>query len=157
MYTDEYWMNEAIAEARKAEAIGEVPIGAIVVRDQEIIGRGHNLRETAYDPTAHAEIIAIREASRYLGSWRLLDCRLYVTLEPCPMCAGAIVQARIPHVLYGTTDPKAGCAGTLMNLLQESRFNHQTEVTTDILQAECSSLLTQFFRKLRAKPPKSEQ
>lgn len=157
MFTDEYWMQEAIAEALKAEAIGEVPIGAIVVRDQEIIGRGHNLRETAYDPTAHAEIIAIREASNHLGSWRLLDCRLYVTLEPCPMCAGAIVQARIPHVLYGTTDPKAGCAGTLMNLLQESRFNHQTEVTTGILQTECSSLLTQFFRKLRAKPPKSEQ
>lgn len=157
MYTDEYWMNEAILEARKAEAIGEVPIGAIVVRNQEIIGRGHNLRETAYDPTAHAEIIAIREASHYLGSWRLLECKLYVTLEPCPMCAGAIVQARIPHVLYGTTDPKAGCAGTLMNLLQESRFNHQTEVTTGILQTECSSLLTQFFRKLRTKTPKSEQ
>ncbi|WP_433944897.1 tRNA adenosine(34) deaminase TadA [Paenibacillus sp. SN-8-1] len=157
MFTDEYWMKEAIAEALKAEAIGEVPIGAIVVRDQEIIGRGHNLRETAYDPTAHAEIIAIREASNHLGSWRLLNCRLYVTLEPCPMCAGAIVQARIPHVLYGTTDPKAGCAGTLMNLLQESRFNHQTEVTNGILQTECASLLTQFFRKLRAKPPKTEQ
>ncbi|MNS07824.1 tRNA-specific adenosine deaminase [compost metagenome] len=157
MFTDEYWMQEAITEALKAEAIGEVPIGAIVVRDQEIIGRGYNLRETTYDPTAHAEIIAIREASNHLGSWRLLECRLYVTLEPCPMCAGAIVQARIPHVLYGTTDPKAGCAGTLMNLLQESRFNHQTEVTTGILQTECSSLLTQFFRQLRAKPPKSNQ
>ncbi|USB33349.1 tRNA adenosine(34) deaminase TadA [Paenibacillus sp. YPG26] len=156
MFTDEYWMREAIAEAHKAEAIGEVPIGAIVVRDQEIIGRGHNLRETAYDPTAHAEIIAIREASHHLGSWRLLNCKLYVTLEPCPMCAGAIVQARVPHVLYGTTDPKAGCAGTLMNLLQESRFNHQTELTTGILQTECASLLTQFFRKLRARPAKSE-
>lgn len=152
IYSDEYWMKEAIAEARKAEAIGEVPIGAIIVLDDEIVGRGHNLRETTHDPTAHAEIIAIREASTRIGSWRLLNCRLYVTLEPCPMCAGAIVQSRVPQVLYGTTDPKAGCAGTLMNLLQESRFNHQTEVRAGLLQAECASLLTDFFRRLRAKP-----
>lgn len=144
-------MKEAIAEAKRAEDIGEVPIGAVIVRGDEIIGRGYNLRETTQDATAHAEIVAIREASQQIGAWRLLDCRLYVTLEPCPMCAGAIVQSRIPQVIYGTRDPKAGCAGTLMNLLQESRFNHQTEVIENVLQEECSTMLTQFFRKLRGK------
>ncbi|SFS98426.1 tRNA adenosine(34) deaminase TadA [Paenibacillus sp. 453mf] len=152
LYTDEYWMREAISEAMKAETLGEVPIGAIVVKDNEIIGRGYNLREIHYDATAHAEIIAIKQASEHLKAWRLLDCKLYVTLEPCPMCAGAIVQSRIPHVVYGTTDPKAGCAGTLMNLLQESRFNHQTEITSGVLQEECAAMLTSFFRKLRRKP-----
>ncbi|WP_279591748.1 tRNA adenosine(34) deaminase TadA [Paenibacillus sp. F411] len=147
----EHWMREAILEAQKAEALGEVPIGAVIVRNGEIIGRGYNLRETTFDGTAHAEIIAIREASRQLQAWRLLDCRLYVTLEPCPMCAGAIVQSRVPMVIYGTTDPKAGCAGTLMNLLQEPRFNHRTEVIHGVLQPECASLLTQFFRKLRGR------
>lgn len=147
----ERWMKEAIAEAKRAEDIGEVPIGAVIVRGDEIIGRGYNLRETTQDATAHAEIVAIREASQQIGAWRLLDCRLYVTLEPCPMCAGAIVQSRIPQVIYGTRDPKAGCAGTLMNLLQESRFNHQTEVIENVLQEECSTMLTQFFRKLRGK------
>lgn len=151
LYTDEYWMNEAIKEAMKAEVLGEVPIGAIVVKDNQIIGRGHNLREVNYDATAHAEILAIKEASAHLQAWRLLDCKLYVTLEPCPMCAGAIVQSRVPHVIFGTTDPKAGCAGTLMNLLQESRFNHQTEVTSGVLQEACASLLTSFFRRLRHK------
>ncbi|GGA53093.1 tRNA adenosine(34) deaminase TadA [Paenibacillus physcomitrellae] len=150
-YSDEYWMRFAIEEAEKAEAIGEVPIGAIVVKNNEIIGRGHNLRETTHDSTAHAEMIAIRQASEKLGAWRLLDCRLYVTLEPCPMCAGAMVQCRLPVVIYGTTDPKAGCAGTLMNLLQESRFNHRTEVIANVLQEECSSLLSNFFRRLRRK------
>jgi tRNA(adenine34) deaminase len=143
------WMKEAIHEAHKAEALLEVPIGAVVVRNGEIIGRGFNLRETSLDPTAHAEMIAIRQASEYLQAWRLLDCQLYVTLEPCPMCAGAIVQSRIPQVIYGTTDPKAGCAGTLMNLLQEDRFNHQVEVVSNVLQEECASLLTNFFRRLR--------
>ncbi|GIO35062.1 tRNA-specific adenosine deaminase [Paenibacillus albilobatus] len=147
----ERWMKEAIAEAKRAEAIGEVPIGAVIVRGDEIIGRGYNLRETSQDATAHAEIVAIREASQAIGAWRLLDCRLYVTLEPCPMCAGAIVQSRIPQVIFGTGDPKAGCAGTLMNLLQEPRFNHRTEVVSGILQEECASMLTQFFRKLRGK------
>lgn len=146
-----YWMEKAIQEAYKAEALGEVPIGAVIVKDNKIIGRGYNLRETDADPTAHAEIIAIRQASEHLGAWRLLDCRLYVTLEPCPMCSGAIVQSRVPHLIYGTTDPKAGCAGTLMNLLQESRFNHCTEVTSGVLQEECASLLTNFFRNLRQK------
>jgi tRNA(adenine34) deaminase len=145
------WMQEAIQEALKAEAIREVPIGAVVVHQGEIIGRGHNLRETTLDPLAHAELIAIKQASEHLGAWRLLDCQLYVTLEPCPMCAGAIVQARVPQVIYGTIDPKAGCAGTLMNLLQESRFNHRVDVISGVLQEECSTMLTQFFRKLRGK------
>lgn len=147
----EHWMRKAMVQAKLAEDMGEVPIGAIIVRGEEIIGRGYNLRETSQDATAHAEIVAIREASQTIGAWRLLDCRLYVTLEPCPMCAGAIVQSRIPQVIYGTGDPKAGCAGTLMNLLQEPRFNHRTEVIDGVLQEECSSMLTQFFRKLRRK------
>ncbi|WP_440837872.1 tRNA adenosine(34) deaminase TadA [Paenibacillus sp. 22594] len=151
MAVHEYWMREAIAEARKAEALGEVPIGAVIVRHGEIIGRGYNLRETTMDSTAHAEMVAIREASALLNSWRLLDCQLYVTLEPCPMCAGAMVQSRVPRTVYGTTDPKAGCAGTLMNLLEEPRFNHRTEVIQGILQQECAELLTTFFRRLRKK------
>jgi len=147
----EHWMREAILLAKEAEKIGEVPIGAIIVQGDKIIGRGYNLREQTMDPTAHAEMIAIRDASQHLDAWRLLECRLYVTLEPCPMCAGAIVQSRVPQVIYGTTDPKAGCAGTLMNLLQEPRFNHRTEVISDVLQEECSQLLTNFFRRLRNK------
>jgi tRNA(adenine34) deaminase len=149
MNTHEYWMQEAIQAAKEAEAINEVPIGAVVVYNEQLIGRGYNTRETTLDPTAHAEMIAIRQASLALGAWRLLDCSLYVTLEPCPMCAGAIVQARIPKVIFGTPDPKAGCAGTLMNLLQEQRFNHQVEVIENVLQLECSELLSDFFRKLR--------
>jgi tRNA(adenine34) deaminase len=147
----EAWMREAIVEARKAEAITEVPIGAVIVYEGQIIGRGHNLRETSLDPTAHAEMIAIREASMRLEAWRLSGCTLYVTLEPCPMCAGAIVQSRIDRVVYGTADPKAGCAGTLMNLLQEERFNHRTEIVEGVLQEECARLLTDFFRRLRGK------
>ncbi|WP_420094256.1 tRNA adenosine(34) deaminase TadA [Paenibacillus faecalis] len=150
-YDHEYWMREAIREARKAEQLGEVPIGAVIVQGDKIIGRGYNLRETTFDATAHAEMVAIRDASSRLGAWRLLDCRLYVTLEPCPMCAGAIVQSRVPQLVYGTSDPKAGCAGTLMNLLQDSRFNHRTEVIHGVLQEECAALLTQFFRRLRGK------
>jgi tRNA(adenine34) deaminase len=145
------WMNAAIEEAKKAENLLEVPIGAVVVQNGQIIGRGHNLRETSLDPTAHAEMIAIRQASEHLQAWRLLDCQLYVTLEPCPMCAGAIVQSRIPQVIFGTADPKAGCAGTLMNLLQEERFNHRVEVTSNVMQEECAALLTNFFRRLRNK------
>lgn len=147
----EYWMQQAILLAKEAEELGEVPIGAIIVRGEEVVGLGYNLREQTMDPTAHAEMIAIRDASQHLDAWRLLECRLYVTLEPCPMCAGAIVQSRIPQVIYGTTDPKAGCAGTLMNLLQEPRFNHRTEVIPNVLQEECAHLLTDFFRKLRNK------
>ncbi|GMK47673.1 MULTISPECIES: tRNA adenosine(34) deaminase TadA [Paenibacillus] len=148
---DQAWMQLAIEEAKKAEQIGEVPIGAILVKNGEVVGRGYNLRETNHDPTAHAEMVAIREACERLGAWRLLDCTLYVTLEPCPMCAGAIVQSRVKRVVYGTGDPKAGCAGTLMNLLQEPRFNHETELTSGILQQECAELLTNFFRNLRNK------
>lgn len=147
----QYWMHQAILLAKEAEILGEVPIGAIIVRGDEVVGRGYNLREQTLDPTAHAEMIAIRDASQHLDAWRLLECRLYVTLEPCPMCAGAIVQSRIPQVIYGTTDPKAGCAGTLMNLLQEPRFNHRTEVIPNVLQKECAQLLTDFFRRLRNK------
>ncbi|MGI2296882.1 tRNA adenosine(34) deaminase TadA [Paenibacillus sp. GXUN7292] len=148
-HEDQHWMQAAIAEARLAEQLGEVPIGAVIVREGQIIGRGHNLRESKHDPTAHAELEAIRDACEQLGAWRLLDCTLYVTLEPCPMCAGAIVQSRLKRVVYGTDDPKAGCAGTLMNLLQEPRFNHETELTSGVLQPECAQLLTQFFRQLR--------
>lgn len=148
-----YWMRQAIEEARKAEAIGEVPIGAVIVKDGAVIGRGYNQRETGLDPTAHAEMIAIRQASEHLQAWRLLDCTLYVTLEPCPMCAGAIVQGRVPRVVFAAPDPKAGCAGTLMNLLQEDRFNHRVELIPGVLQTECSLLLTNFFRRLRGKPP----
>ncbi|PTM56939.1 tRNA adenosine(34) deaminase TadA [Desmospora activa] len=147
----DYFMLEAIAQAQQAQAIGEVPIGAVVVKDDHIIGRGYNLRETDQDPTAHAEMIAIREAAHTLGSWRLTDCSLYVTLEPCPMCAGAIMLARMERVIYGATDPKGGCAGTLMNLLQDPRLNHQTEVVDGWMREECGALLTRFFRELRAK------
>ncbi|MFD2117091.1 tRNA adenosine(34) deaminase TadA [Paenibacillus yanchengensis] len=146
---DIHWMQQAMEEARKAEQLGEVPIGAIIVKDGQIIGRGHNLRESTHDPTAHAELEAIRQACSQLHAWRLLDCTLYVTLEPCPMCAGAIIQSRIKRVVYGAPDHKAGCAGTLMNLLQEPRFNHETQLTSGVLQEECGQLLTQFFRKLR--------
>nr|WP_255679475.1 tRNA adenosine(34) deaminase TadA [Brevibacillus humidisoli] len=148
---DEQFMQAALEEAQKAMEIGEVPIGAVVVRDNEIVGRGFNLRETQKDPTLHAEMIAIRQASARLGGWRLIGCELYVTLEPCPMCAGAIVQARIERVVYGAADPKAGCAGTLMDLCSEPRFNHQVPVTAGVLAEESSQLLKQFFRRLRSK------
>ncbi|EGK10194.1 tRNA adenosine(34) deaminase TadA [Kroppenstedtia eburnea] len=143
------WMMEAIREAEQAEAKGEVPIGAVLVREGEIIGRGHNLRESHQDPTAHAEMIAIREAARLLGGWRLAGCELYVTLEPCPMCAGAILLSRLDTLIYGAYDPKGGCAGTLMNLPRDDRFNHQVEVVGGILEQECGELLRDFFRKLR--------
>ncbi|MDA8353624.1 MAG: tRNA adenosine(34) deaminase TadA [Firmicutes bacterium] len=148
------WMEEAIREAHRAEQIGEVPIGAVVVCDGEIIGRGHNLRETDQDPTAHAEMVAIREAANRLGSWRLPQCNLYVTLEPCPMCSGAILLSRLNTVVFGTYDPKAGCAGTLMNLLRDPRFNHQAEVIGGIMEEDCSQLLTGFFQQLRQRKQK---
>ncbi|SDM78698.1 tRNA adenosine(34) deaminase TadA [Tenuibacillus multivorans] len=147
----EYYMKEAIKEAKKAEDIREVPIGAVIVHHGDIIARGYNQRETTQLSHSHAEIIAIEQANQAIGSWRLEECTLYVTLEPCPMCAGAIVQARIPHVVYGASDPKAGCAGTLMNLLDESRFNHQANVDAGVLKEECASLLTQFFKGIRNK------
>ncbi|MFC3523291.1 tRNA adenosine(34) deaminase TadA [Marinococcus halophilus] len=144
-----YWMQEAIREAKQAEAAGEVPIGAVIVYQNEVIGRGRNRREEDQQASAHAEMIAIQEACTFLNSWRLEECTLYVTLEPCPMCAGAIVQARVPSVVFGAHDPKAGCAGTLMNLLQEERFNHRCDVTAEVERSACADLLISFFRQMR--------
>ncbi|ABS72467.1 MULTISPECIES: tRNA adenosine(34) deaminase TadA [Bacillus] len=146
---DEYYMREAIKEAKKAEAKGEVPIGAVLVLHDEIVARAHNLRETEQRSLAHAEMLAIDEACRKLGTWRLEDAVLYVTLEPCPMCAGAVVLSRVDKVVFGAFDPKGGCTGTLMNLLQEERFNHQAEVVSGVLGEECGEMLSAFFRKLR--------
>jgi tRNA(adenine34) deaminase len=151
MTEDEHWMQEAIHQACQAEAMGEVPIGAVIVRHGIIVGAGFNLRETNHDPTAHAEMIAIKQASEALGAWRLLECTLYVTLEPCPMCAGAILQSRVERVVYGASDPKAGCVGTLMDLLQDSRFNHASPWTSGVLREQCAALLTNFFRRLRSR------
>ena len=142
-------MKEALKEAEKAAAMGEVPIGAVVVKDGIIIGRGHNKTETAKDPTAHAEMEAIRAASAALGGWRLLGCDMYVTAEPCSMCAEAIVWSRIENLYIGTMDPKAGACGSVFNIVQEDKLNHQVNVTTGILQEECSRLLKDFFRSLR--------
>jgi len=147
--THHKFMKEALLEAKKAEAIGEVPIGAVIVNKNEIIARGYNLKEKLKDPTAHAEIIAIREASQKLGAWRLSDCTLYVTLEPCQMCTGAIIQARIGHVVFGARDPKAGCIVSLFNLLDDQRFNHNAKYTEGINEEECSLILKNFFLKLR--------
>lgn len=150
----EKYMKEAILEAKKAESIGEVPIGAIIVIDDEIVARAHNLREANQSSIAHAEILAIDEACKSLGSWRLEKATLYVTLEPCPMCAGASMLSRVERVVYGASDPKGGCAGTFMNLLQDERFNHQSEVVSGVLEEECGQLLSDFFRKLREKKKK---
>ncbi|MGM0421123.1 MAG: tRNA adenosine(34) deaminase TadA [Bacillota bacterium] len=143
------YMEMALNEARIAGRKLEVPVGAVIVRDDKIIGRGHNLRETNQDPTTHAEMIAIREAAKNLGSWRLSGSQLYVTLEPCPMCAGAILQARIEQVVFGTFDPKAGAAGSLYNLLTDERFNHQVELVSGLKADESRQLLQDFFRQLR--------
>ncbi|WP_028401888.1 tRNA adenosine(34) deaminase TadA [Ectobacillus panaciterrae] len=151
MKSDEYYMRMAIEEAKKAGGIYEVPIGAVIVLDDEVVSKAHNLRETEQRSIAHAELLAIDEACRKLGTWRLEDTTLYVTLEPCPMCAGAIVLSRVKRVVYGAKDPKGGCAGTLMNLLTEERFNHQAEVVNGVLEAECGALLSDFFRELRRK------
>ena len=147
---DEQWMKAAIAEARLAEAEGEVPVGAVIIQGSEIIGRGRNLRESTQDPTAHAEMIAIREAARALGSWRLLDTVLYVTLEPCPMCAGALVNARVPKVVWGCNDPKAGATQTLYTIGNDARLNHRFECVPGVLEDECAALLTGFFAAIRA-------
>ncbi|MED1094653.1 MULTISPECIES: tRNA adenosine(34) deaminase TadA [Bacillus] len=149
--TNEYFMKEAIKEARKAGEKGEVPIGAVLVLNGEIIARAHNLRETEQRSMAHAEMLVIDEACQTLGTWRLEDTELYVTLEPCPMCAGAIVLSRVSKVVFGAHDPKGGCAGTLMNLLTDERFNHQAEVVGDVLADECGRLLSDFFKALRMK------
>ncbi|AUB51902.1 MULTISPECIES: tRNA adenosine(34) deaminase TadA [Enterococcus] len=152
--TKEEWMRVAIEEAKKAEALAEVPIGAIVVHQGQIIGRGHNLRETTQNATTHAEMIAIQEACKAIGSWRLEETQLYVTLEPCPMCSGAMILSRVKEVYFGAYDPKGGTAGTLMNLLEDERFNHQADVEGGILEEECGELLSVFFRNLRAKKKK---
>jgi len=149
MKDDNYWMGKALNLARKAESFAEVPIGAIIVREDAIIGRGFNQRESRNDPSAHAEMIAIRQAARKLDAWRLTGTTLYVTLEPCPMCMGAILLARIDRVVFGCFDPKAGAAGSLYNLAADPRFNHQTALTSGIRSNECSALLSDFFRKLR--------
>ena len=145
----EHYMRLALEEAKKALAIDEVPIGAVLVRNDEIIGRGYNQRETTNRAITHAEILAIDEANQTIDNWRLEDCALFVTVEPCVMCSGAIVLSRIPYVFYGAADYKGGTAGTLMNLLDEERFNHQSKVESGILKEECSAMLTSFFKELR--------
>lgn len=150
MTTDEHWMKEAIEEGKKAAELMEVPIGAVIVYEDKIIGRGFNQRNTKKSTLGHAEILAIEEASAYMGDWRLEGCTMYVTVEPCPMCAGALVQARIDRVVYGTMNTKAGCAGSIYNLLEEPKFNHQVVLETGVLQEECSEMMSGFFRNLRA-------
>jgi len=147
----ERFMAIALEEAQKAYRKGEVPIGAVIVHDGIVIGRGHNLRETSKDPTAHAEMIAIRAASETLGGWRLIDCDMYVTIEPCPMCAGAIYQSRISNLYIGAMDPKAGAVGSLYNIPRDERLNHLVNVEYDILQEPCSRIMKDFFKRLRNK------
>jgi tRNA(adenine34) deaminase len=142
-------MGEALSEAQAAARLGDVPIGAVVVREGRVIARGRNRREVLRDPTAHAELSAVRQAAKILGGWRLLGCTLYVTLEPCAMCAGALVQARLPRLVYGAPDPKAGGAGSVVDLLRDSRFNHAVEVVGGVREAECGALLRGFFAALR--------
>ena len=149
MDRDDRYMREAIRQARKAYAIEETPIGCVVVYEDKIIARGYNRRNKDKSTLAHAEITAIRKACKKIGDWRLEGCTLYVTLEPCPMCAGAIVQSRIDRVVIGSMNPKAGCAGSVLNLLQEEGFNHQTELTIGVQEEVCSGLMTTFFRELR--------
>lgn len=153
---DETYMREAKKQAMKAYALGEVPIGCVIVYEDKIIARGYNRRNTDKNTLSHAELNAIRKASRKLGDWRLEDCTLYVTLEPCQMCAGAIIQSRIPRVVVGCMNPKAGCAGSVLNLLDVKAFNHQAELTTGVLEEECSALMTGFFKELREKKKKEK-
>lgn len=147
---DSFFMHAALMQAHLAQELGEVPIGAVLVHEGEIIGQGYNTRETSQDPTTHAEMIAIRQAAAQLGSWRLLNCTLYVTLEPCVMCMGAMILARIPRLVYSCRDPKAGAVGSIYNLADDERFNHRVAVTEGVLGKECSALLSHFFQELRA-------
>ena len=149
MTEDERFMKAALAQAEKSAAIDEVPIGCVIVYEGKIIARGYNRRNIDKNTTSHAEINAIRKASRKLGDWRLEGCTIYITLEPCQMCAGAIVQARIQRAVIGAMNAKAGCAGSIYNLLQEERFNHQVEITRGVLEEECSRMLSEYFRELR--------
>jgi tRNA(adenine34) deaminase len=148
---DELYMQMALEEAYKAFSTYEVPVGAVIVSDGKIIGRGFNRRETLKDPTAHAEIIAIKEASKYLGGWRLLNTTMYVTLEPCAMCSGAIINSRISRVVIGAMDPIRGCCGSVMNLLDNPNFNHRVQVTYGVMEEECSKIIKEFFKELRNK------
>ncbi|HEX2953504.1 MAG TPA: tRNA adenosine(34) deaminase TadA [Bacillota bacterium] len=146
---DEQWMKEALKEAGIAYGLGEVPIGAVLVRDDQMLASAHNLRETAHDPTAHAEVLVLRKAAEKLGHWRLTGTTLYVTLEPCPMCAGALVNARISRLVFGAFDPKAGAAGSLLDLLRDERLNHRLAVDGGVLAEECGGLLRKFFAERR--------
>lgn len=154
---DRKYMIEALEEAKKAQALGEVPIGAVVVYQDEIIGRAHNLRETSQNAVTHAELMAIQQACEAIGSWRLEETTIYVTLEPCPMCAGAILQSRIPRVVYGARDIKAGCVDSLYRLLNDSRFNHECAVTEGVLAEACGEMLTSFFRAIRERKKAEKQ
>ena len=155
--TDEKFMKQAIKQAKKAYAIGEVPIGCVIVHDGKIIGRGYNRRTIDKNTLAHAEIQAIRKACKKMDDWRLEECTMYVTLEPCQMCSGAIVQSRMTRVVVGCMNPKAGCAGSVLNLLQMEEFNHQVELVTGVLEEECSQMMMSFFKELReAKKAKAE-
>lgn len=151
MTQQEKYMKAAIREARKAYRLDEVPIGCVIVQNDKIIARGYNRRNTDKNTLAHAELSAIKKASKKTGDWRLEDCTMYVTLEPCQMCAGAIVQSRLGKVVIGSMNPKAGCAGSVLNLLQMKQFNHQVDIQTGVLQEECSSMLSEFFQELREK------
>ena len=146
---DAHFMNEAIKQAKKAYLQDEVPIGCVIVQDDKIIARAYNKRNTQRNPLAHAEIIAINKAAKLVNDWRLEDCTMYITLEPCQMCAGAIVQARIPRVVIGSMNPKAGCAGSILNLLQVQAFNHQVELVKGVMEDECTQMLQNFFKELR--------
>ncbi len=150
-------MREALRQARRAYAREETPIGCVIVRSGQVIARGYNRRNTEGNPLAHAELTAIRRASKLVGDWRLEDCTIYITLEPCPMCAGAIVQARIPRCVIGCMNPKAGCAGSVMNLLQTAGFNHQVEICSGVLGEECSALMKRFFQELRERDRKRRE
>ena len=154
---EEKFMREALKQAKKAASIGEVPIGAVIVRDGKVIARGYNKRETKKNALFHAEIVAIDKACRRLVARRLPKCEIYITLEPCPMCAGAIVQARIPRVVIGTQNAKAGCAGSVMNLLKQPGFNHQCDITYDVLHDDCAAMITGFFRQLREEKRLAEE
>ena len=157
MTIEEHYMKEAIRQAKKAAALKEVPIGCVIVYDGRIIARGYNRRTVDKNVLAHAEIIAMRKACRILGDWRLEGCTMYVTLEPCPMCAGAIVQARIPKVVIGCMNPKAGCAGSVLDMLHEDGFNHQVETKVGLLGEECSQMLKDFFKALREEGKRKKQ
>jgi tRNA(adenine34) deaminase len=156
MTNDEKYMKKALIEAGKAYRIGEVPIGCVIVYQDKIIGRGYNKRNTKKTTLAHAELVAIEKASKVMRDWRLEDCIMYVTLEPCQMCSGAIVQARIKRVVIGTMNPKAGCAGSILNLLQMEEFNHQVEMTAGVLEKECTGILQDFFKELRIRNKKEK-